>query len=129
MPVLTSMPSARAAGATTVAPRHRQRAVASASRPPLASTSSRRPQTTVYANGRQSATGLILPQLEAVTDSVSAFSPATVANLGAGFDFMGCAVEVRSAPWLHRYTPHPAPHASALGHQPERAEAKVDQFR
>lgn len=93
MPVLTSMPSARAAGATTVAPRHRQRAVASASRPPLASTSSRRPQTTVYANGRQSATGLILPQLEAVTDSVSAFSPATVANLGAGFDFMGCAVE------------------------------------
>lgn len=33
------------------------------------------------------------PTLEPVVDEASAFSPATVANLGCGFDFMGCAVE------------------------------------
>mmetsp|Transcript_29811 Transcript_29811/g.41198 ORF Transcript_29811/g.41198 Transcript_29811/m.41198 type:complete len:391 (-) Transcript_29811:164-1336(-) len=31
--------------------------------------------------------------IEPVTEVASAFSPATVANLGSGFDFMGCAVE------------------------------------
>lgn len=33
--------------------------------------------------------------LDPVEQSVSAFAPATVANLGPGFDWMGCAVEVR----------------------------------
>lgn len=36
---------------------------------------------------------LAMPSLEPVVEEVSAFSPATVANLGCGFDFMGCAVE------------------------------------
>lgn len=31
--------------------------------------------------------------LKPVTDTVSAFGPPTVANLGPGFDFLGCAVE------------------------------------
>mmetsp|Transcript_26650 Transcript_26650/g.44650 ORF Transcript_26650/g.44650 Transcript_26650/m.44650 type:complete len:418 (+) Transcript_26650:430-1683(+) len=33
------------------------------------------------------------PVCEPVCEEASAFSPATVANLGSGFDFMGCAVE------------------------------------
>ncbi len=32
--------------------------------------------------------------LDPVMEEVSAFAPATVANLGPGFDWMGCAVEV-----------------------------------
>lgn len=28
-------------------------------------------------------------------EEVSAFAPATIANLGPGFDWLGCAVEVR----------------------------------
>ena len=32
--------------------------------------------------------------LEPVHQSVTVFSPATVANLGPGFDWLGCAVEV-----------------------------------
>lgn len=35
--------------------------------------------------------------LDPVRQQVSAFAPATVANLGPGFDWMGCAVEVRPA--------------------------------
>lgn len=33
--------------------------------------------------------------VQPVKEQVSAFAPATVANLGPGFDWMGCAVEVR----------------------------------
>lgn len=29
-------------------------------------------------------------------EEATAFAPATVANLGPGFDWLGCAVEVRS---------------------------------
>lgn len=32
--------------------------------------------------------------IDAVEQSVSAFAPATIANLGPGFDWMGCAVDV-----------------------------------
>lgn len=32
--------------------------------------------------------------LDPVQNDVSAFAPATVANLGPGFDWLGCAVEV-----------------------------------
>ena len=35
--------------------------------------------------------------LRPVSRSVRAFAPATVANLGPGFDWMGCAVEVTAA--------------------------------
>ena len=47
---------------------------------------------------------LIAPSLEPVLEEVSAFSPATVANLGCGFDFMGCAVEVPQRPFLPSIT-------------------------
>jgi homoserine kinase len=33
--------------------------------------------------------------LDPVQDEATAFAPATVANLGPGFDWLGCAVEVR----------------------------------
>ena len=33
--------------------------------------------------------------MDPVTESVSAFGPATVANLGPGFDWLGCAIDVR----------------------------------
>lgn len=33
--------------------------------------------------------------IDPVKKECSAFAPATVANLGPGFDWMGCAVEVR----------------------------------
>lgn len=56
---------------------------------PKASTGARHPH-----SPRATTSSLILPRLEPVLEQVSAFSPATVANLGAGFDFMGCAVEV-----------------------------------
>jgi hypothetical protein len=36
--------------------------------------------------------------LDPVQKEVSAFAPATVANLGPGFDWMGCAVQVRRTP-------------------------------
>lgn len=55
---------------------------------PKASTGARHPH-----SPRATTSSLILPRLEPVLEQVSAFSPATVANLGAGFDFMGCAVE------------------------------------
>jgi hypothetical protein len=35
--------------------------------------------------------------LDPVQDSAIAFAPATIANLGPGFDWLGCAVEVGSA--------------------------------
>jgi homoserine kinase len=34
--------------------------------------------------------------IDAVEREAAAFAPATVANLGPGFDWMGCAVEVRT---------------------------------
>lgn len=34
--------------------------------------------------------------IDPVEKEAAAFAPATVANLGPGFDWMGCAVEVRS---------------------------------
>lgn len=34
-------------------------------------------------------------KLEPVTTEVSVFSPATIANLGPGFDWLGCAIKVR----------------------------------
>lgn len=34
--------------------------------------------------------------LDPVQNEATAFAPATVANLGPGFDWLGCAVEVRS---------------------------------
>ena len=43
--------------------------------------------------------------IEPVTKECTAFAPATVANLGPGFDWMGCAVAVsckmtsRNLPW------------------------------
>lgn len=36
--------------------------------------------------------------IDPVEQSAAAFAPATVANLGPGFDWMGCAVEVRDRP-------------------------------
>lgn len=33
--------------------------------------------------------------IDPVEKEVSAFAPATVANLGPGYDWMGCAVDVR----------------------------------
>ena len=33
--------------------------------------------------------------IDPVEQEAAAFAPATVANLGPGFDWMGCAVEVR----------------------------------
>jgi hypothetical protein len=33
--------------------------------------------------------------LDPVQDEATAFAPATIANLGPGFDWLGCAVEVR----------------------------------
>eukprot|EP00976_Prorocentrum_cordatum_P026847 545383-Prorocentrum_minimum.AAC.4 len=69
-----------------VCERARQQAYASVSRPYQSTRKS----------GRRYATAAIAPpRIEPVLEEVSAFSPATVANLGAGFDFMGCAVEVR----------------------------------
>jgi len=60
---------------------------------PKASTGARHPHSPRVSQAATTSS-LILPQLEPVLEQVSAFSPATVANLGAGFDFMGCAVEV-----------------------------------
>lgn len=34
--------------------------------------------------------------IDPTLETVSAFAPATVANLGPGFDWLGCAVEVRT---------------------------------
>jgi hypothetical protein len=64
---------------------------------PKASTGARHPHSP-RVSPHATTSSLILPQLEPVLEQVSAFSPATVANLGAGFDFMGCAVEVTAHP-------------------------------
>lgn len=37
--------------------------------------------------------------IDAVEKEAAAFAPATVANLGPGFDWMGCAVEVSEQLW------------------------------
>lgn len=40
--------------------------------------------------------------IDPVEKEAAAFAPATVANLGPGFDWMGCAVEVRQGRAMHR---------------------------
>lgn len=40
--------------------------------------------------------------LSAVAEEVAASAPATIANLGPGFDWLGCAVEVRACCWERR---------------------------
>lgn len=65
----------RAAGHAYVAP-HRPRVAARSIRQPI------------VAGGKV--------YLDPVQDTAKAFAPATVANLGPGFDWLGCAVEVGS---------------------------------
>ena len=48
--------------------------------------------------------------IEPVLQQATAFAPATIANLGPGFDWMGCAVEVAaSSPKTHAPVPYRQP--------------------
>lgn len=61
----------------------------------------RRRQRAVAAEASAKAGGPGKHYIDAVEKEVAAFAPATVANLGPGFDWMGCAVEVgRRRRWL-----------------------------
>ena len=59
-------------------------------RPPAQGVRAARPQRQRCLHAQASAA------VQPVKEQVSAFAPATVANLGPGFDWMGCAVEVRA---------------------------------
>lgn len=41
--------------------------------------------------------------IDPVETSVSAFGPATIANLGPGFDWLGCAIDVRDVIGMRYY--------------------------
>ncbi|CDP16876.1 unnamed protein product [Coffea canephora] len=61
-------------------------------KPPSASLSFSRCSTRALPSSN-SATSLIVDEPDPVFSSVKSFAPATVANLGPGFDFLGCAVD------------------------------------
>lgn len=44
--------------------------------------------------------------IDPVAQTITAFAPATIANLGPGFDWLGCAVEVRQLLPISETIPH-----------------------